>query len=259
LFERCSHLDAQSLKSKANQHDLILLKRLPKEMLHSGRGRPHGQRQPIIELTNRWYLIWISKQHGLETREFLACFLDAWIHEKSSCEGISIQCRQKTKNNGVFLVTQDQKVIAQLSLSETALKRLPDVDLASFPWNEPTLVKKIENLRAVDMRIRDVDVRVKWVNLKARVVEKSPTRKVYSRLGIPHVLSTATISDNTGSIKLPLWNTQIDTVSVGDTVRIENGRVRTFRGELQVSVEKNGKLNVIENQSSTRRSSYFRQ
>jgi hypothetical protein len=58
------------------------------------------------------------------------------MHEKSWYNSISVQCRQKTENNGVFLVTQDQKVIAQLSLSEMALKRLPDVDLASFPWNE---------------------------------------------------------------------------------------------------------------------------
>jgi len=90
-------------------------------------------------------LIWISEKYGLETHEFLACFLDAWIHEKSSCKGISIQCRQKTENDGVFLITQDQKIIAQLSLSETALKRLPDVDLTSFPWNELASSKRGEH------------------------------------------------------------------------------------------------------------------
>ena len=195
-------------------------------------------------------MIWISQKYGLEPHKFLACFLDAWMHEKSSCENISIQCRQKTENNGVFLVTQGQKVIAQLSLSEMALKHLSDVDLTSFPWNEATLVKKIENSEAIDMRIKDVDVRAKWVNLKARVVEKSNTKRVYSRFGTSHSLSTARISDNTGSMKLQLWNAQIDMVSVGDTVQIEKGRVRTFRGELQVSIGKNGKLNVIESQST---------
>jgi hypothetical protein len=76
-----------------------------------------------------------------------------------------------------------------------ALKRLSDVDLTNFPWNQPILVKKIEN-SAVDKRIKDVDVRTKRVNLKARVVEKSTTRIVDSRFGGSHSLSIATISDD---------------------------------------------------------------
>lgn len=106
------------------------------EMLRGGPGRPRGQRQSIAELANRWYLMWISKKYGLEPHKFLACFLDAWIREKSWCKSISIQCRQKTESNGVFLVTQDQEIIAQLVLSKVALERLPDFDLTSYPWNE---------------------------------------------------------------------------------------------------------------------------
>ena len=224
---------------------MVLLKRLPREMSHCGRGRPHGHRQSVAELSNRWYLIWISQKYGLEPRKFLACFLDAWMHDRSSCNGVSIHCRQKTEKSGVFLVTRDQEVIAQLSLSETALERLSEVDLGRFPWNESTLNGRIDSLGPVDMKIEDVNASVKWVNLKARVVDKSVPRMIFSRFGVSHSLSTATISDSTGSIKLPLWNAQIDMVSVGDMVQIDNGRVRAFRGELQVSVGKNGRLNVI--------------
>jgi replication factor A1 len=127
-----------------------------------------------------------------------------------------------------------------------ALKRLPDVDLSCYPWNEVPLVKDRADSETGRTRIKDVGLRAQHVNLKARVVEKSGTKKVYSRFGDSHDLSTAVISDSTGSIKLPLWNAQIGMVSVGDTVQIENGRVKTFRGELQVSVGKRGKLNVIE-------------
>lgn len=202
------------------------------------------------EITRLWYLIWVSKKYGLETHKFLACFLDAWTHEKSSYNGISIQCRQKTKDEGFFLVTQDQKVITQLRLTEATLKHLPEVDFESPPWNKSTSVRKIEKLGPVDMQIKDVDLRVKWVNLKARIVEKPIARTVFSRFGNnPLGLSTSTISDGTGSIKLPLWNAQINMVSIGDTIQIENGRVRSFRGELQVSVGRTGKLKVIENQS----------
>lgn len=115
----------------------------------------------------------------------------------------------------------------------------PQRDVASFPFVEFTPASKMET---IDVQIKDIDAPVKWVNLKARVVGKLLPRNVFSRLGDPLALSIATISDGTGSMKLALWNAQIDRVSIGDTVQIENGRVRTFRGELQVSVGRNGKL-----------------
>ena len=238
-------LGFQRLKSKPDAYHTILLKRFPIERSPCGRGR--HKRSSFPELADQWYLIWISKKYGLDTREFLACFSDAWMHEKSSCNDIVIQCRQKTEKGAFFLVTRDQKVITQVKLSETALKALSDIDLTSYPWNESTLTEK-DDLRAIDIRIKDLNSRVKHFNLKANVVEKSMTRKVYSRAGLSYHLSLATISDNTGSIKLPLWNTQTDLISVGDRVQIENGGVKRFRGELQVIVGKKGKLNVIENE-----------
>jgi len=100
------------------------------------------------------------------------------------------------------------------------------------------------------MQIKNIDDGVKWVNLKVGVVEKSIPRNVFTSYGDRIAVSTATISDNTRSIRLPLWNAQVDMVSIGDTVQIENGRVRTFRGELQVSVGRNSKLQVVENQAT---------
>lgn len=200
----------------------------------------------MAEMARLWYLIRVSEKYGLKTRRFLTCFLDAWLCERSSYNGILIRCRRKTKSDGIFLVTQGQKVIAQLSLSEALLKQLPDIDLESFP---PTSIKKIETPKASDMQIKDVKFGIKWVNLKARVIEKSVTKGILSKFGNHLVLSTATISDNTGSVKLMLWNDQTNMVSVGDTVQIENGRIARFRGELQVSVGRNGRLMVIGNQS----------
>ncbi len=128
----------QRLKSKMNEHATDLMKRLPKKSLDCRRGRPVHQRPSLHEFTTCWYLIWISKKYGLETRKFLTRFLDAWIHGKSSCKNLSIQCREKTQTDGIFLVTQDQDVVAQVRMSEMALNRMSDVDLTSFPWNELT-------------------------------------------------------------------------------------------------------------------------
>ncbi|WP_455277896.1 hypothetical protein [[Eubacterium] cellulosolvens] len=226
------------------------LRLLRRELLHDGRGRPNGRRQPIPEMARLWYLIWISKKYNLETHKFFESFLDAWAHEKSYFKGTSIECRQKTESDGVFLVTQDQKVITQLRLTKSTLKHMKEIDLEKIPWNDSGLEKKIDKLKPIDMKIKDVNSEVKWVNLKARVVKKPMARTVYTRFGNnPLDLSTSTISDETGSIKMPLWNHQINMVSIGDTIQIENGRIRTFRGELQVSIGKAGKLKVIKTKS----------
>ncbi|HXZ97748.1 MAG TPA: hypothetical protein VED24_00115 [Candidatus Acidoferrum sp.] len=220
--------------------------KLPREMFHYGWGRPRGQRQSKPDMTRLLYLIELSRKYGLDTRKFLMSFPAAWAHEKSSQNGMSIQLRQKTENDCVFLVTQDQKVIAQLHLSQQLLRHLPEVDPASFPSNGFNPSSGTETLETGDLRIKDIDAKAGWINLKAKVVGKSMPRYVFSRYGDALTVSTATISDGTGSIGMPLWNAEIDRVSIGDTVQINDGLVRTFRGELQVSLGRKGRLQVIE-------------
>jgi replication factor A1 len=203
----------------------------------------------MAEITRLQYLVRISNKYGLDTQKFMSCFVEAWTQKKSLSlyKGISILCRQKTAEDGVFLLTRDESVIAQIRLSETTLRYLPAIDFASLPSDKSPSARRTEKREPVDMKIKDLSLGAKWVNLRAKVVEKSNTRTVFSRMGNPLGVSTATISDNTGSVKLPLWNAQISTVSVGDTVQIENGRVKRFRGELQVSVGRKGRLVVVEN------------
>jgi replication factor A1 len=103
-------------------------------------------------------------------------------------------------------------------------------------------VKKKEISKGVERRIKDLSFGARDFSLEAKVVEKPTARLVFSRFAQPILVSNITISDGTGSIKLPLWNRQIDMVSVGDIVRIENGRVETFNGELLL---KYGRLSVV--------------
>ena len=80
----------------------------------------------------------------------------------------------------------------------------------------------------------------------AKVVEKSDPKTVFSRFGSVLLVSNITVSDATGSIKVSLWNDQIGTISVGDKVRIENGVVKMFKGEMLLGVSRKfGKLSVL--------------
>lgn len=86
---------------------------------------------------------------------------------------------------------------------------------------------------------------MKRVSIQARVAEKSDPREVTSRFGDQkYRVASATISDETGTVKLTLWNDQIEMVNINDTVRVENGYVTSFRGEIQLNVGKFGTLTV---------------
>lgn len=86
---------------------------------------------------------------------------------------------------------------------------------------------------------------MKRVSIEAKVTEKSDARDVQSRFkDQTYKVADAVITDETGSIKLTLWNEQIDQVNVNDVIKVENGYVTSFRGETQLNVGKYGKLTV---------------
>lgn len=96
------------------------------------------------------------------------------------------------------------------------------------------------------MKINELREGMRRVDVVGKVLEISEPREVRSRYGDRTLrVATALISDDTGTIKLTLWNEQIDKVNVNDTVSIENGYTKTFRGEIQLNVGRYGKLNII--------------
>lgn len=96
------------------------------------------------------------------------------------------------------------------------------------------------------MKISELKNGMKRVNVEAKVVEKGMPRQVMSRYkDETYTVADAVIADDTGSIKLTLWNEQIDQVNVNDTIRIENGYVTSFKGEIQLNVGKFGTLTVL--------------
>ena len=95
------------------------------------------------------------------------------------------------------------------------------------------------------MNINELRNGMKRVNVEAKVVEKANTREVTSRYkDETYKVADAVVADESGSIKLTLWNEQIDQVNVNDNIKIENGYVTSFKGEVQLNVGKFGKLTV---------------
>ena len=86
---------------------------------------------------------------------------------------------------------------------------------------------------------------MKRVTVEAKVVEKGDAREVKSRFkDETYRIVDAVIADETGSVKLTLWNEQIEQINVGDNVKVDNGYVTSFKGEIQLNVGKFGKLST---------------
>jgi replication factor A1 len=95
------------------------------------------------------------------------------------------------------------------------------------------------------LKIRDLRNGMKNVSVEAKVKEKSEAREVMARFkDETHKVATAIIADETGTIKLTLWNEQINQVNVDDTVKVENGYITSFKGEIQLNIGRYGKLTV---------------
>jgi replication factor A1 len=94
------------------------------------------------------------------------------------------------------------------------------------------------------MAVKDLGARQGNVNITLEISEKGDVRE-FEKFGKKGKVCNAVGKDSTGKIKITLWNDDIDKVNTGDTVKIENGWVSEWQGELQLSTGKFGKIEVV--------------
>ena len=209
-----------------------------------GRGRPRGKYRSRADLRILESLALISMKYGIDSDDFFGGFVEAWKHQESTRKSLLIKCRKKTRNDAVFLITSSLKVVAQFPIPKYILEK--SNPLKEFAYAKALRRTIVERARLKDPRIGDLKCGMKRINLKARVLEIPTPRSVITRFGNFATVTNASIADETGVIQLPLWNKQVDAVSVGDLIRVENAHVAAFRGERQLRVSRSGQLSVIE-------------
>jgi len=209
-----------------------------------GRGRPRGKHHSTIDFRLLEYIALISMKYGIDSDELFDSFIEAWNSQESTCESLTIECRKRTRDNAVFLITTSRKVVAQFPIPKHILNETnPLKEFASAKASRRTIVGRA---RLKHLRIGDLKSGMHQINLKARVLKIPKPRSVVTRFGGFATVTNASIKDETGIIQLPLWNNQIDAISVGDLIQVENAHVVTFRGERQLKVGRGGQLSVVE-------------
>ena len=94
------------------------------------------------------------------------------------------------------------------------------------------------------MKISELRPGTGSVNLEVEVESIEPAREI-NKYGRKLRVANANIKDDSGSITLVLWNEQIDKVTAGSKIKIENGYVNEWQGKAQLTLGKFGKMTVL--------------
>jgi len=99
---------------------------------------------------------------------------------------------------------------------------------------------------AVDVKVGELTPSSKAVNVVAKVVSKGEVRSTTSgRDYSPHKVVDALVGDETGCVYLNLWDANIDKVKEGDVLKIKNGYVNLFRGNIRLNIGRYGSFEVV--------------
>jgi len=218
------------------------------------RGRPRGRGHSTRDTKLLQYLVTISLKHRIDPNKLFDKIVYAWKNGRSKCKQLTIQCREKMGDHAIFLITKNHEVVAQFPMSRNLLKQTaPLKRFAHVIEREKDALMKKRNARAVGYhKIGDLKAGMKRVNLKARVLAISRPQQALTKYNDYVLFANATLTDETGTVKLTLWDRRINSLSINDIVEIENARVTAYRGETQLRIGRKGKLRVIENHKGVR-------
>jgi GNAT superfamily N-acetyltransferase len=100
-------------------------------------------------------------------------------------------------------------------------------------WYQRTTDKITSSIQ----NILDLNDGMSGVVVEGEITKVNPSRKVKSKKdGKELTVANAILRDKSGEITLVLWNTQISQVEIGEKIRIEFGRVNSFRDNLQLNI-----------------------
>ena len=95
------------------------------------------------------------------------------------------------------------------------------------------------------MLINEIGAKTGNNDVIADIIDISPVHE-FEKEGKSGRVATATIKDESGIIKLSLWNEQIDQVDVGDRIEITNAWCDEWKDEKKLSTGKYGKIKVLD-------------
>lgn len=94
------------------------------------------------------------------------------------------------------------------------------------------------------MQISEIQPRQGKIDIEVEVVSVEEPRE-FNKFGKIGRVANAIVKDESGEMKLTLWNDEIDMVKPGIKIKITNGYCGEFQGEKQLTAGRFGKLEVL--------------
>jgi replication factor A1 len=193
------------------------------------------------------HLAFLSVKYRIYLSELFAAVVSARKTGNATCEDLKIEYRGSVDDQAIILITKENNVLMQFKAAEELLQRK---NIAFESWmNTDKIRRQITRQNTVFCQsnlIQDLRHGMKKVNIEAKVLEVTKPVLVHTQYGSTVMLTNVLVADETGKIKLCLWNQQSTAVTVGDTIQMKNGSVSSFRGERQLTMGRKGILNVLQ-------------
>ncbi len=197
------------------------------------------------------HLAFLSVRYNVYLVELFEAIVAARKNGEATCTNLKIEYRGNAEGDAIFLITKDNAVVTQFRAPEELLLRK---NIAFDSWLDTDKIRKQiarkNNAVGYSLQIQDLRHGMKKVNLEAQVLEAPEPSPVYTRYGNNAVVTNAWIADETGKVKLCLWNEQTKFISVGNIIQIKNASVSTYKGERQLRLGKNGTVILLQSFSA---------
>jgi hypothetical protein len=200
------------------------------------------KKTPIFE-----QLAFLSVKHSVYLAELFQALVSARETGKSVCMELTVEYRGSIDDEASFLITKHNNAVMQFHFAEGFLSKK---DICFENWMDTDKIRKQMSRANLTPRlsilVQDLRHGMKRVTVEAEVLE-TPKPSLVHTYGNSVMVTNAWVADETGKIKLCLWNEQANSVAEGDTIQIKNAAVSTFKGERQLRLGKTGTINVLQN------------
>jgi len=192
-------------------------------------------------------LAFISARHNVYPTELFQALIHATEHGRSAVVDLTVEYRGSVNDQAIFLIKKDNNVVAQFRVPEDTLSK---GDVSFDNWMDTSRVRKEiakQTPKPSHVKIEDLRVGMKKVNVIAEVLETSEPSKVHTQFRDNALVTNAVIGDETGKILLCLWDQQVKAVSEGECIEVMNAHVAMFKGDRQLRLGKQGRIKKLEN------------
>ena len=95
------------------------------------------------------------------------------------------------------------------------------------------------------MKIKELKPGMRNISVDGKIEELSEPKEIMTKFGTAILLTTAKLVDDSGSIRLTLWGEQSPDLEDNAKVSVTGAFVKEFKEELQLSLGKGGKIQII--------------